>query len=320
MKKILANDGISAAGKKKLEENGYTVVTEKVDQSALADAINKENYEALLVRSATTARKELIDACPGLSFIGRGGVGMDNIDVTYAREMGRTVANTPASSSDSVAELVMAHMYTMARHLHDSNRRMPSEGAGQFAALKKKYAKGIELGGKTLGVIGIGRIGQATARLALGAGMRVIAFDPFSDLSSIEVKIHGMGKLNVPIERVSLADLLAQSDFVTLHVPKQADGSAVLGKAELASMKKGSFLVNAARGGVVDETALIAALDSGHLAYAALDVFENEPTPREDLMKHEKISLTPHIGAATLEAQDRIGEELADLLFAHFGS
>jgi D-3-phosphoglycerate dehydrogenase len=320
MKKILANDGISAAGKKKLEEKGYTVVTENVAQDALANAINTEGYEALLVRSATTARKELIDACPGLSFIGRGGVGMDNIDVAYAREIGRTVANTPASSSDSVAELVMAHMYTMARHMHDANRKMPVEGAGQFAALKKKYAKGVELGGKTLGVIGIGRIGQATARLALGAGMRVIAFDPYSDLASIKVKIHGMGKLNVPIERVSMKELLAQSDFISLHVPKQANGAAVLGAAELASMKKGSFLVNAARGGVVDETALIAALDSGHLAYAALDVFENEPTPREDLMKHAKISLTPHIGAATLEAQDRIGEELADLIFEHFES
>jgi len=320
MKKVLANDGITASGKKKLEANGFTVVTENVNQNALAEVINKENYEVLLVRSATTARKELIDACPKLSFIGRGGVGMDNIDVAYARSVGRTVANTPASSSDSVAELVMAHMYTLARHLHDSNRRMPSEGVSKFADLKKKYAKGVELGGKTLGVIGIGRIGQATASLAIGAGMRVIAFDPFSELNKINLKIYGHEKISVKIERVSLEELLAQSDFVTLHVPKQADGSAVLGSKELAMMKKGSFLVNAARGGVVDEDALIAALDSGQLAYAALDVFENEPNPRADLLKHEKISSSPHIGAATLEAQDRIGEELADLIFDHFAS
>lgn len=318
--KVLANDGISAVGKEKLEANGFTVVTDKVDQEQLADVINAEGYCTLLVRSATTARKELIDACPGLKFIGRGGVGMDNIDVEYAREQGRRVQNTPAASSDSVGELVMGHLYSCARHLHDSNREMPENGASEFKVLKKKYAKGMELAGRTLGVIGIGRIGQATARLAVGAGMRVVAFDPYSDLDELKLNLHGVGEVTAKIERLSMDELLAQSDFITLHVPKQDDGSAVLGSAEMAKMKDGASIVNAARGGVVDEDALMAALDSGKLRYAALDVFENEPTPREDLLAHKKISLTPHIGAATGEAQDRIGLELADHIIDYFKS
>lgn len=316
--KILANDGISAVGKEKLEANGYTVVTENVPQDQLVDAINSENYVGLLVRSATTARKELMDACPGLKFIGRGGVGMDNIDVEYGREKGLKVQNTPAASSDSVGELVMGHLYSCARHLHDSNRLMPTEGATDFKVLKKKYAKGIELAGKTLGVIGIGRIGQATAKRAIGVGMRVIAHDPYSDLDEIKLSLHGVGEVSAKIERVSMDELLAQSDFITLHVPKQENGSAVIGTAELAKMKDGASIVNAARGGVVDEDALIQALDSGKLRYAGLDVFENEPTPRADLLAHAKVASTPHIGAATLEAQDRIGIELADHIIEYF--
>ncbi len=316
--KVLANDGISAVGKEKLEANGFTVVTEKVEQDQLADVINSEGYVALLVRSATTARKELIDACPGLKFIGRGGVGMDNIDVEYAREQGRRVQNTPAASSDSVGELVMGHLYSCARHLHDSNRQMPGKGVAEFKSLKKKYANGAELAGRTLGVVGIGRIGQATAKLAIGAGMRVIAFDPYSDLDELTLNLFGVGEVKAKIERMSMDDLLAQSDFITLHVPKQDDGSAVIGAAEFAKMKDGAIIVNAARGGVIDEGALIGALDSGKLRYAALDVFENEPTPRADILAHEKIALTPHIGAATGEAQDRIGLELADHIISYF--
>ncbi|NNK80171.1 MAG: 3-phosphoglycerate dehydrogenase, partial [Flavobacteriales bacterium] len=224
--KVLANDGISAAGINKLEANGFTVITEKVEQEDLVDAINKEGYVALLVRSATTARKDLIDACPNLKFIGRGGVGMDNIDVDYAREKGIKVQNTPAASSDSVGELVMGHLYNCARHLHDSNRQMPSQGATEFKSLKKKYAKGIELAGKTLGVIGIGRIGQATAKRAIGVGMRVITYDPYAKVSEITLNIHGLGEIKAPIEQVELDELLAQSDFITLHVPKQDNGSA----------------------------------------------------------------------------------------------
>ncbi|NNC84001.1 MAG: D-2-hydroxyacid dehydrogenase [Flavobacteriales bacterium] len=316
--KILANDGISAVGKEKLEAHGFTVVTDKVDQNALADTINNEGYVALLVRSATTARKELIDACPGLKFIGRGGVGMDNIDVDYAREKGLKVQNTPAASSDSVGELVMGHLYSCARHLHDSNRQMPESGNTEFKVLKKKYAKGVELAGKTLGVVGIGRIGQATAKRAIGVGMRVIVTDPYAQVSEISLHIHGVGEVKAPVEQVEMDELLAQSDFITLHVPKQDDGSAVIGADEIKKMKDGASIVNAARGGVVDEDALMAALDAGKLRYAALDVFENEPTPREDVLKHKKIALTPHIGAATGEAQDRIGLELADHLIQYF--
>src|ERR1051326_3856639 len=174
--KILANDGISEEGKKALENAGYTVITDKVEQADLAKAINEENFEGLTVRSATKVRKEVIDACPGLKLIGRGGVGMDNIDVDYAKGKGIKVVNTPAASSHSVAELVFAHLFNAVRFLYDSNRQMPVNGGTQFEALKKKYAKGTELKGKTIGIIGFGRIGQAVGKVALGCGMNVLAY------------------------------------------------------------------------------------------------------------------------------------------------
>ncbi|HNS42417.1 MAG TPA: D-2-hydroxyacid dehydrogenase [Taishania sp.] len=315
--KILANDGISAVGKKQLEEAGYTVVTDKVNQEDLINAINAENYEILLVRSATTARKELIDACPNLKLIGRGGVGMDNIDVAYARENGRIVINTPASSSQSVAELVMGHLFAVSRFLNDSYKNMEN---GDFNQLKKNYGKGVELRGKTLGIIGFGRIGQSLASYALGVGMNVIANDQFEYTAEIPVKIGTSQEVIVPIKTsTDLAAFLPQCDYISVHVPKQADGSAVLGKNEFALMKNNVRLVNAARGGVIDETALIEALDSGKVAGCALDVFENEPTPNKALLSHPKIACTPHIGAATGEAQDRIGSELAELIIKEFG-
>jgi len=313
---ILANDGISPSGKEKLEAAGFTVITDTVAQNELATYINEHDVKALLVRSATTVRKDLIDACPGLQFIGRGGVGMDNIDVAYAREIGRTVANTPASSSQSVAELVMGQLFSLARSTYDSSKEMPSRGATEFKVLKKKYAKGYELRGKTLGIVGFGRIGKALASYALGAGMKVICSDVFDVDTKVAFHVHGFGEVSVAVEKVDMETLLKTSQAISLHIPKQADGSAVLGEKELSMISQGAILVNAARGGVIDEDALLAALESGHLAGAALDVFENEPTPREDLLKAEKIALTPHIGAATVEAQDRIGEELADLIIA----
>ncbi|MEZ4890599.1 MAG: D-2-hydroxyacid dehydrogenase [Crocinitomicaceae bacterium] len=315
--KILANDGISAVGKKQLEEAGYTVVTDKVNQEDLINAINAENYEILLVRSATTARKDLIDACPNLKLIGRGGVGMDNIDVAYAREKGRIVINTPASSSQSVAELVIGHLFAVSRFLNDSYKNMES---GDFNQLKKNYGKGVELRGKTLGIIGFGRIGQSLASYALGVGMDVVANDQFEYTAEIPVKIGSSQEVIVPIKTsTDLAAFLPQCDYISVHVPKQADGSAVLGKNEFALMKNNVRLVNAARGGVIDETALIEALDSGRVAGCALDVFENEPTPNKALLSHPKIACTPHIGAATGEAQDRIGSELAELIIKEFG-
>lgn len=316
--KILANDGIAPSGVAALEAAGFTVVTENVPQDQLVDAINNENYVALLVRSATTARKDLIDACPGLKLIGRGGVGMDNIDVEYAREKGLKVINTPAASSQSVAELVFANLFSISRSLYDSNRQMPANGASEFKSLKKKYGKGIELRGKTLGIVGFGRIGQSTASYALGVGMNVVYSDPFVESAKITIPVPGH-EVSVELKGSSFDDVISQADFISLHVPKQKDGSAVIGAAEFEKMKDGVCIVNLARGGVIDEDALIAALDSGKVAHAALDVFENEPTPRTDLLSHAKISLTPHIGAATGEAQDRIGSELASQIIEYLG-
>ena len=267
-----------------------------------------------MVRSATTARKELIDACPGLKIIGRGGVGMDNIDVDYAREQGRHIINTPAASSASVAELVFAHLYGGVRFLHDSNRNMPLEGESNFKGLKKAYAKGVELRGKTLGIIGFGRIGQEAAKIGLGIGMNIIAADKFMDKATIKLSLFNGQSLDVEVKTQSVESVLAEADFISLHVPAQKE--YVIGETQFNQMKDGAALVNAARGGVIDEVALLKALDSGKLAFAGLDTFEEEPKPAVQVLMHPKVSLTPHIGAATLEAQDRIGVELADQISA----
>lgn len=315
--KVLANDGISASGVEKLEANGFTVVTETVAQDQLIDTINNEGYEVLLVRSATTVRKDLIDACPGLKMIGRGGVGMDNIDVEYGRSKGINVFNTPGASSLAVAELVMTMLFDISRFTYDSNLQMPTNGATEFKALKKKYGKGVELRGKTIGIIGFGRIGQYTAKYALGCGMNVVAFDPFVNEATIPVEVGGQ-TVEVQVNPTDMDTLLASSDYISLHVPMPADKKAVIGADEFAKMKDGVRIVNAARGGVIDEDALIAALDSGKVAAAGLDVYVGEPTPREDILKHAKTACTPHIGAATGEAQDRIGTEIADNIMAHY--
>jgi D-3-phosphoglycerate dehydrogenase len=315
--KILANDGVSQSGIDVLTEAGFEVITTNVAQEQLINYINENKITVLLVRSATTARKELIDSCPGLKIIGRGGVGMDNIDVEYAREKGLSVINTPAASSSSVAELVFAHLFGGVRFLYDSNRNMPLEGESNFKGLKKAYAKGIELSGKTLGIIGFGRIGQEVAKIGLGVGMNVIATDKYIDAAEIEVSLFNGASLKVSIETTTMEHVLEQSDFISLHVPAQKD--YVIGKKELGMMKDGSVIINAARGGVVDEVALIDALESNKLAFACLDTFENEPKPEVKLLMHPKISLTPHIGAATLEAQDRIGVELGEQIISILG-
>ena len=315
--KILANDGISSVGKEQLESAGFTVITDKVEQENLASAVNEQGIEMILVRSATTVRKEVIDQCPNLKLIGRGGVGMDNIDVAYAREKGITVINTPASSSQSVAELVMGHLFSLSRFLHDSFKNMES---GDFSTLKKNYAKGVELRGKTLGIIGFGRIGQSLASYALGAGMDVIAIDQYSTPVNISLPLGLNNKIAIEITPTTdLKSVLGNLDYISIHVPKQADGSAVIRSSEFALMKKGVRIVNAARGGVIDEIDLIEALNNGTVAGIALDVYENEPNPKKELLSHPKIACTPHIGAATNEAQDRIGEELAQLIIAQYG-
>jgi D-3-phosphoglycerate dehydrogenase / 2-oxoglutarate reductase len=309
--KILANDGISKAGLIALEDAGYEVITTKVAQEQVANYINTNDVAVLLVRSATKVRKDIIDACPGLKIIGRGGVGMDNIDVEYAREKGIHVINTPASSSDSVAELVFAHLFSGVRFLYDSNRQMPLEGDTHFEGLKKAYANGIELRGKTLGIIGFGRIGRSVARVALGLGMRVVATDKFVDEAEVRVDFYNGQFINVGIKTEPVEDILKEADFISLHVPAQKEGY-VIGAAQFETMKNGVGIVNASRGGIIDEVALLEALDSGKVSFAGLDVFENEPTPAVQVLMHPKVSLTPHIGAATLEAQDRIGTELAE--------
>ena len=311
--KILANDGISASGVNALEAAGFEVILDKVEQDNLIDFINEEKIVGVLVRSATTVRKNVVDACPSLKLIGRGGVGMDNIDVSYAREKGLTVINTPGASSQSVAELVMGHLFAVSRFLHASYKNMET---GELAKLKKSYAKGVELRGKTIGIIGFGRIGQSLASYALGAGMKVIAIDQYTETATISLNI-GDKAVDVQITPTNdLASVIGDLDYISLHVPKQADGSAVIQMKEFEMMKKGVRIVNAARGGVINETDLKEAISRGIVAAAALDVFDNEPKPDSSLTSHENIACTPHIGAATVEAQDRIGTELADQIKA----
>ena len=314
MFRILANDGIDPIGKELLEKAGFQVDTTHIPQDQLAEGL--KNYDGITVRSATKLRKDLIDACPNIKLIGRGGVGMDNIDVDYARGKGLAVVNTPAASSLSVAELVFAHLFTGIRFLQDSNRKMPLEGNTKFNDLKKAYAKGVELRGKKIGIIGFGRIGRETAKVALGLGMEVLAYDLFDVPSELELVLGGNIRVNCPIKVTGIEQLIKESDFISLHVPFSE--KPVLGKEEFDMMKNGVGVVNCSRGGTIDENALIQALDSGKVSFAGLDVFDNEPNPLQALLSHPKVSLTPHIGASTNEAQERIGTELANLIIDFF--
>ena len=318
MVKILANDGIHPDGKTLFEEAGYQVDTDKIAQADLPGAIGE--YDVLIVRSATKVTAEVIEAGKNLKIIARGGVGLDNVDVEYAEQKGILVFNTPAASSQSVAELAFAHMFSLARFLHQANRLMPEKGDSEYDKLKKIYSEGVQLRGRTLGIIGFGRIGQEVARIGVALGMQIIAADPFIEDAKLEIKTFNSSNawLNVRIETSSLEELLAKSDFITLHVPFSG-GKPIIGKEEFDSMKKDSYLINTSRGGTVDELALLEALDSGKLAGAGLDVFDFEPKPRKEILQHPRISLTPHIGASTYEAQENIGLELADRILAYFG-
>ena len=309
MKKILANDGIDKIGKELLEKAGFVVDTEKISQDKLIDVINEKEYSVLIVRSATQVRKDVIDACPNLKIIARGGVGMDNIDVEYAKQKGIVVINTPAASSHSVAELVFAHLLSLVRKVHLSNREMPLSGNKEFNTLKKKYSDGIELKDKTIGIIGFGRIGQEVAKIAIGLQMNVLAYDPYVSSAELEILFPQVNKkLDVTITTTTLDDVLINSDFITLHVP----GGNIISKKEIEKMKQGVFIINASRGGVVNENDLLEALNTGKVAGAGLDVFMNEPTPDSKLLNHPKVSVTPHIGASTKEAQQRIAIELSE--------
>lgn len=309
--KILANDGIDEAGKKILEEAGHTVDTHKIPQQDLAERL--PTYDGLIVRSATKVRAELIDACPNLRFVARAGVGMDNIDVEHARSRGVVVLNTPAASSIAVAELVFAHMLSLCRFLHQAHREMPARGALEFNQLKSSYAGGTELFGKTLGLVGFGRIGQEVARIAHGFRMHILVHDVLFQKEPArcpEVQSqHG-------VEICTLESMLPRCNYLSLHVPGL--NQALIGAAELEALPAGACVINASRGGLVDEQALLDALDKGHIRYAGLDVFENEPEVRPGILQHPSISSTPHTGASTLEAQERIGLEMAQRILEHF--
>ena len=315
MIKVLANDGIHPDGQLLLEEAGYEVHTDKIAQEDLPSKLN--DYDVICVRSATKIRKDLIDACPNLKIIARGGVGLDNIDVAYAREQGKQVYNTPKASSRAVAELAFGHMFALARYIHLSNREMP--GGADFKKLKKA-TRGIQLAGRTLGIIGFGRIGQEAAKIGLGLGMKVVACDLVINRADIDINVFKSSEvsLSVSMETSSWDDVLKKSDFLTLHVP--AGGKPLIGAEELAKMKDGSYIVNTARGGTIDEDALLAALESGKIAGAGLDVFVGEPTPREELLNHPRISVSAHIGGQTAEAQSAIGMEMAEQIIAFFES
>ena len=319
MIKILANDGIDANGKKILDDAGFTVVTDKIAQENLMTELN--NFDAILVRSATKVRKELIDACPNLKLVGRGGVGMDNIDIEYAKNKGIKVVNTPASSSVSVAELVFAHIFSAARLIQITNRVMPNEGNTKFNDLKKVASNGIELQGKTMGIFGFGRIGQEVAKMAIGLGMQVLAFDPYVEKVDLSLNLPALGlnsRIKVTINTVSDESVLTHADFITFHLPFNEGDKAIVDAEKMAKMKRGVGLVNCSRGGVISEVDLLAALNSGQVGFAGLDVFEKEPPVNMDILKHDNVSLSPHIGGSTKEAQNRIGIELAEKVIEFF--
>ena len=308
--KILANDGISESGKNKLEEYGFEVDLTKVSQEQLISYINDNHIVVILVRSATQIRADIIDNCPSIKIIGRGGVGMDNIDVDYAKSKGINVINTPAASSKSVAELVFSHLFGCVRFLHESNRSMPLDGDSKFKELKKAYAGGSELAGKKIGIIGFGRIGQEVAKIAIGIGMNVIFYDKFIEETSLDIEFFDGRNITFNLISSTFDEVLENSDFISVHIP--ASDKYIIDSKEIEKMKDGVGLLNLSRGGIVNEEELLKSINSGKVSFAGIDTFENEPVPSMKLLMNSNISLTPHIGAATSEAQDRIGVELAD--------
>lgn len=308
--KILANDGISESGKNKLEEYGFEIDLTTVSQEQLVSYINENEISTILVRSATQVRADIIDNCPSIKIIARGGVGMDNIDVEYAKSKGVNVINTPAASSKSVAELVFSHLFGCVRFLHESNRSMPLEGDTKFKELKKLYARGTELSEKTLGIIGFGRIGQEVAKIAIGVGMKVIFYDKFNEKADIRLDFFDGQNLSFKLKSSTFDELLNNSDYITVHIP--ASKEYIIDSDQFAKMKNGVGILNLSRGGIINEEELIKNIESGKISFAGIDTFEGEPNPSMKILMNSNVSLTPHIGAATSEAQDRIGVELAD--------
>lgn len=308
--KILVNDGIAKAGKDILEAAGNTVIETKVAQEQLANYIAKNQIQALLVRSATKVDKKIIDKCPTLQLIGRGGVGLDNIDVAYAKSKGIRVINTPKASSNAVAELVFAHMLTGARHLQDANRNMPLEGDSNFKKLKKSYASATELKDKTLGIIGFGQIGRTVAKIAIGLGMKVLVHNKTNNTYSLELDFYDGQTITFTIIAMAFEEVLEKSDFISIHIPKQKN--PIFTSKEFELMKDGVGIINTSRGENINEDDLLEAIESGKVSFAGLDVFANEPNPQIKVLMNPSISLTPHIGGSTQESQERIGIELAN--------
>ena len=307
---VLANDGISEKGIQLLKEADITVLDARVSAEHLSNFINENNVDVLLVRSATQVRKNLIDECPNLKIIGRGGVGMDNIDVDYAIDKGIYIINTPKASCKSVAELVFAHFFSLARFLHESNRLMPLEGETKFNTLKKSFNNATELSGKTLGVIGMGNIGLEVIKIGICLGMSIVAYNRTPKTENVKISFFDGQSLHFEIKSVNLDEVLKKSDFISINISNAE--KYFIDNEQIVMMKEGVFIANTARGGVLNEVALIDAIERGKVAGAALDVFENEPNPEIEILMNPALSLSPHIGGNTLEAQNRIAEELAE--------
>lgn len=307
---VLANDGISEKGIQLLKEADITVLDARVSAEHLSNFINENNVDVLLVRSATQVRKNLIDECPNLKIIGRGGVGMDNIDVDYAIDKGIYIINSPKASSKSVAELVFAHFFSLARFLHESNRLMPLEGETKFNTLKKSFNNATELSGKTLGVIGMGNIGLEVIKIGISLGMSIVAYNRTPKTENVKISFFDGQSLHFEIKSVNLDEVLKKSDFISINISNAE--KYFIDNEQIAMMKEGVFIANTARGGVLNEVALIDAIERGKVAGAALDVFENEPNPEIEILMNPALSLSPHIGGNTREAQNRIAEELAE--------
>ncbi|ROI14791.1 D-2-hydroxyacid dehydrogenase [Epilithonimonas hominis] len=307
---VLANDGISEKGIQLLKEADITVLDARVSAEHLSNFINENNVDVLLVRSATQVRKNLIDECPNLKIIGRGGVGMDNIDVDYAIDKGIYIINTPKASCKSVAELVFAHFFSLARFLHESNRLMPLEGDTKFNTLKKSFNNATELSGKTLGVIGMGNIGLEVIKIGISLGMSIVAYNRTPKTENVKISFFDGQSLHFEIKSVNLDEVLKKSDFISINISNTEE--YFIDNEQIVMMKEGVFIANTARGGVLNEVALIDAIERGKVAGAALDVFENEPNPEIEILMNPALSLSPHIGGNTLEAQNRIAEELAE--------
>ncbi|WP_353145599.1 D-2-hydroxyacid dehydrogenase [Chryseobacterium sp.] len=309
--KVLANDGISKAGEQALKEAGIEILDNRVAQDHVINFINDNNVDVLLVRSATKVRQNLIDACPGLKIIGRGGIGMDNIDVEYAKSKGIKVINTPTASSKSVAELVFGHFLSLARFLHESNRLMPLEGETHFNAMKKSFSNAYELSGKTLGVIGFGSIGQEVVKIGIALGMKVTVLTRSPKTEVLTLNFFDGQSVNFEITSTNDMDaFLKEADFISINTPKTNE--YIIDTPQFEKMKDGVYIVNTARGGVINEVTLIDFIDSGKVAGAALDVFENEPNPELPLLMNPALSLSPHVGGNTVDAQEKIGAELAE--------